>query len=77
MPGRRPPNPLDSLLAPRPPRKKQMPPLSARVPPEMLQELNEIAEREGKPRNAVLVALVRFGLEAYYRSRGGPKRKRG
>jgi len=47
-----------------------------RLPPQMLEELNEVAEREGKARNAVLVAFVRFGLDAYQKSRGPPKRRR-
>ena len=33
------------------------------------EELNESAEREGKARNAVIVHLIRFGLDAYYQSR--------
>jgi hypothetical protein len=76
MPGRKPPNPLEPLFAPRKPPKKQASPLSARIPPQMLEELNEVAKAEKKPRNAVLVAFIRFGLDAYYRSRGSSKRKR-
>ena len=74
MPGRRPRNPLEPLLTRK--KKKQPPPLTVRLPPQMLEELNEVAEREGKARNAVLVAFVRFGLDAYQKSRGPPKRRR-
>jgi len=66
-PGRKPPNPVELLLTRK--KKKQPPPLTVRLPPQMLEELNEAAEHEGKARNAVIVHLIRFGLDAYYKSR--------
>jgi hypothetical protein len=71
--GRKPPNPLDPLFAPK---KKQPPPLTVRLPPQMLNELTEIAKDVGKPRNAVLVAFLRSGMDTYYESQG-MKGKRG
>jgi hypothetical protein len=50
-------------------KKKQRPPLAVRLPDQMLEELNGIAESTSKPRNAIVVTLLRFGLDAYYRSR--------
>jgi hypothetical protein len=50
-------------------RKKQRPPLAVRLPAEMLEELDGIAETTGKARNAIVVTLLRFGIDAYYRSR--------
>jgi hypothetical protein len=77
MPRRKPPNPLEPLLAPRPPPKRQRPPLSVRLPPGVLEELNAIAKAVKQPRNAVVVALIRYGIQAYCRSQGTPKGKRG
>jgi len=75
MPGRRPRNPLEPLLTRK--KKKQPPPLTVRLPPQMLQELNAIAEATEKPRNAIIVTLLRYGLNAYQESRRPRKRKRG
>jgi hypothetical protein len=73
MPRRRPPNPLEPLL--RRKKKKQPNPLTVRLPPQMLQELAEVAKAENLKRNAVVVTLLRYGLDAYQKSRGAkPKR---
>jgi len=75
--GRKPENPLEPLFRPREKKakKKQRPPLAVRLPAQMLEELDAIAEATGKARNAIVVTLLRFGLDAYYRSRGRSKRK--